>query len=263
MVITDRFVYLHIPKSGGTFVEEALSRLLTNGPSLYIDTANPPHRGNYGNPDQHERHCHVPLQYRNRPLLASVRNPYDHHVSLYEFGWWKSHPGDTFDPRRIVQAYPHFPELSFTEYLEAANDWDLSEPSYAPASGFGPLKAAGIGPLTFDFIRYLAPDPDAVYDALGQSGALLDASWLPPASFLPTHRLNHALYEFLLGQGYEPARLEFILGMAKVFPGGSKRSAAMAWPSYYDERSKALVRHRERFLFELFPEFDDARQAWQ
>ena len=155
MVITDRFVYLHIPKTGGTFVEEALSRLLS-GDTSYIDTANPPHRGTYGCPDQHERNCHVPAEYRDRPLLASVRNPYDHHVSLYEFGWWKTHPQDTFDPNRIAEAFPHFPELSFSEYLEAANDWDLNEPGYAPPGGYGPLKEHDIGPLSFDFIRFLA-----------------------------------------------------------------------------------------------------------
>lgn len=262
MVITGRFVYLHIPKTGGTFVEEALARVYAAGAEEYIDTANPPYRGSFGCPDQHERHCHVPAQYRDRPLLLSVRNPFDHHVSLYEFGWWKTHPGDTFDPARIVAAYPHFPDLSFAEYLAAVNDWDLNEPGYAPKGGYELLRASGLGPISFDFIRFLAPDPDAVFARLPE--VFPHGDWrglLPSASFLPTHRLNQSLHEFLLGQGNSPAQVDFILTLDKVLPGRSTRTEAMRWQDYYDEASRRLVRERERLLFELFPEFDTPASA--
>ena len=257
MVITDRFVYLHIPKTGGSFVEATLAELLGNGPGFYIDSADPPYRGSFGCADQHERYCHVPAQYRDRQMLLTVRNPYDHHVSLYEFGWWKSHPGDTFDPDRIKAAYPRFPDLSFAEYLRAINDWELNEPGYAPAAGYGALAALEIGPLSFDFIRFLAPDPEQVFanlPGLASGGKL--RSCFPPASFLPTHDLNARLYDFLLSQGFDASQLEFIRSRDKLRPAGSTRTDAMHWAGYYDDASKQSVRRRERLLFEMFPEFD-------
>lgn len=257
MVITDRFVYLHIPKTGGTFVEASLAELLGNGPGLYIDSADPPYRGGFGCPDQHERYCQVPLQHRDKQMLLTVRNPYDHHVSLYEFGWWKTHPGDTFDPVRIKLAYPHFPDLAFPEYLAAVNDWELNEPSYAPAGGYGALAELEIGPISFDFIRFLARDPEQVFadlPALVAKGEL--PSCFPPASFIPTNDLNARLHGFLLSQGYAASQLDFILSRSKVRPAGSTRTEAMHWAGYYDDASKQLVRRRERVLFEIFPEFD-------
>lgn len=257
MVITDRFVYLHIPKTGGTFVEARLAQLLGNGPGLYIDSADPPHRGTFGCADQHERYCQVPLQHRDKQMLLTVRNPYDHHVSLYEFGWWKTHPGDTFDPSRIKAAYPHFPDLSFAQYLQASNDWGLNEPSYAPAGGYGVLSELEVGPLSFDFIRFLAPDPELVFANLPSLIARGELwSCFPPASFIPTHDLNAGLYRFLLSQGFVESQLESILSSDKLRPAGSTRTEAMHWASYYDDASRQLVRRRERLLFEMFPEFD-------
>lgn len=257
MVITDRFVYLHIPKTGGTFVEASLARLLEGGPGLYVDSANPPYRGSFGCPDQHERYCQVPAQHRDKQMLLTVRNPYDHHVSLYEFGWWKTHPGDTFDPDRIRAAFPHFPELEFAEYLAAVNDWELNEPSYAPAGGYGVLAELEIGPLSFDFIRFLAAEPEDVFAKLPdlvQAGNL--RSNFPAASFIPTDQLNVRLHAFLLGEGYPAPQLDFILSSEKIRPAGSTRTETMPWTSYYDDASKRLVRRRERLLFEMFPEFD-------
>lgn len=258
MVITDRFLYIHIPKSGGTFVEKALRLLLAAESELYIDTSSPPNRGRFGCPDQHERYCQVPIEYRMKQLLVTIRNPYDHHVSLFEFGWWKSHPHDTFDPLRIKAAFPHFPELSFGEYLAAVNEWELIDPSYAPPGGYGALADLGLGPLTFDFIRFLSPDPDSVFARLSQF--LAEKSYrhdMPAATFIPTHRLNTGLHGFLLEMGFERSRIDFILSLGRELPEGSTRTEEMTWPGYYTEESRQLIRERERFLFEIFPEFDE------
>jgi hypothetical protein len=257
VILTESFVYLHIPKTGGTFVEAALGQVLKPRCRTYTDTSETEHRGRYGVPDQHERLCDVPAEFRDRPLLVSVRNPYDHHVSLYEFGWWRHHPRDTFDPDKVRTAYPRFPDLTFREYVHAVNDWGLNEPSYAPRGGYGQLAALNVGPLTFDFIRFLARDPEQVLSELGEplvgEGGL---AWLPEATFLPMHRLNASLHAFLLEQGLSHDAADPVLTMARVLPDGSTRSAGMTWPGYYDDATRALVRHRERLLFSLFPEFE-------
>jgi hypothetical protein len=258
MVITDRFVYLHIPKSGGTFVEEALRLLFAEEPGLYFDTSTPPYRGRFGCAGQHECFFQVPIEHQNKKLLVTIRNPYDRHVSLFEFGWWKNHPHDTFDPLRIKAAFPHFPELSFGEYLTAVNDWELIDPSYAPAGGHAAFADLGVGPMTFDMIRFLAPDPESVFAGLPEF--LSEKKYrheLPAATFVPTHRLNTGLHAFLLEMGFERSRIDFILSLGRILPDGSTRTEDMAWPDYYTPETRQLVRDRERMLFEMFPEFDE------
>ncbi len=79
MLICDRFVYIHMPKTGGTFVRHALTKLLAKCDIAFFD-------------DQDNKHAgveRIPDRYRHLPVLATIRNPFDHLVSLYEFGWWK------------------------------------------------------------------------------------------------------------------------------------------------------------------------------
>lgn len=254
--MTDAFVYLHVPKTGGTFVETALGHSLRPQTQLYIDSSEPEHRGCFGVSDQHERYQDVPLRYRDRPILVTVRLPHDWHVSLYEFGWWRTHERDTFDPDAIRAAFPHFPRLTFAEYLDAVHDWDLAEPSYAPTVGYAALREHEVGAFTFDLIRYLAPDPEVVFADLQTH--LSDWSWLPPVRFLPTHRLGDALHDALVDLGYDSGGVR---ELGVVRPVGSTRTDEMSWPSYFDAARLARVQHQERHLLRLVPELQDALQS--
>jgi hypothetical protein len=60
----------------------------------------------------------------------------------------------------------------------------------------------------------------------------------------------------LLGAGYPKERLEFILHLGKIRPDGGSRDPASDWKDYYTCDLKALVREKERFLFEMFPDYD-------
>jgi hypothetical protein len=64
MIITDKFIFVHVPKTGGASMLQAL-----NGPRK---------RG----------HIHAPLssvERNNRPAFGFVRNPWDRMVSLYSY----------------------------------------------------------------------------------------------------------------------------------------------------------------------------------
>src|SRR5262245_35956998 len=69
MIAEDRFVFIHLHKSGGSFVNEFLLR--------HFPTAR---RIGY-----HYPLPVVPEQYRGLPVLSSVRNPWDAYVSYYVF----------------------------------------------------------------------------------------------------------------------------------------------------------------------------------
>jgi len=69
MIVTDRFVFLHLHKSGGTFVNECLLRFVPEA-----------HEIGYHLP----RHL-IPPESRSLPVLGFVRNPWSYYVSWHAF----------------------------------------------------------------------------------------------------------------------------------------------------------------------------------
>jgi len=71
MIVTDRFVFVHLPRTGGTFVSEVIRKFF---------------------PSAHEIGHHLPWEllpreYSHLPVLGTVRNPWEFYVSLYHYVW--------------------------------------------------------------------------------------------------------------------------------------------------------------------------------
>ena len=77
-----------------------------------------------------------------------------------------------------------------------------------------------------------------------------------PVHYLHTDNLNQELHDYLLQHGCKAEDLEFILQSGKIFPPEGGRSEEEKWQQYYTPELKAYVRHKERILFNIFPEFD-------
>jgi hypothetical protein len=73
MLIHDRFVFLHVPKTGGSFLGRMLRQELGCRPLPDV-----PRSSHYG-------WNRIPAEARGRPVLAFVRNPWDWYVSWYSF----------------------------------------------------------------------------------------------------------------------------------------------------------------------------------
>src|SRR5262245_1870540 len=128
MLFTDRYCFVHMPKTGGTFVTTVLLRVhgirwtwLTHlASSVKRDLT---YRGEYGtfiyNNKKHGTCSDIPAAHRHKQVLATVRSPYDLYVSQYEFGWWKRR--EMLPYLRAVPGfardYAHFPDLSFAEFV--------------------------------------------------------------------------------------------------------------------------------------------------
>jgi hypothetical protein len=260
MIFTDRFVFVHVPKTGGTFVSTVLFRLygvrwtwLTH----FISSMKPnlAYRKPLGTFIYHNnKHgfCNeIPEPHRHKPVLACVRNPFDLYVSQYEFGWWRRKeflpyyravPGFDHD-------YPRFPDLNFEEYVRLANA-AFCRPRDAPGTPMG-LQSEML-------VKYFFRDPEAALATLDegqvQSGAC--RAQMFPVHFLHTHRLNEGLHAFLLEMGYPPQEVEFVRGMGKILPGGKGRSAGQKWEKYYTPALKEDLRRREWLYLSLVPEYD-------
>ncbi|HEX5726024.1 MAG TPA: hypothetical protein VFX98_11200 [Longimicrobiaceae bacterium] len=257
MIFTDRFVYVHEPKTGGSFVTEALLRLygLEWSKRLRLEAMLRGHATRNGGPYgsftyhnlKHGTYSQVPPPHREKLVLATVRGPYEMYVSQYEFGWWRRR-----EVRRHFAAvpafgrrFPRFPDLSFPEFVEL---WDAA---------MGDPEEEGRGAWTRQFIRFYFREPERVRawpdDVLRDPEARRAA--MPRIHFVPTDRLREGLHAFLLDRGYRPGDVQFVLEMGKVLP-GKGRSDEQRWERYYTPELKARVRRRERLLLEIIPEFD-------
>ena len=67
MIVTDKFVFVHLPRSGGTFVSDVIKKFF---------------------PSAHEIGYHLPravlpTEYSHLPVLGAVRNPWEFYASWY------------------------------------------------------------------------------------------------------------------------------------------------------------------------------------
>ena len=83
MIVTDRFVFLHLHKSGGSFVNEFLLRFVASARRI----------------GYHLPRMLIPAEYAHLPVLGFVRNPWSYYVSWYSFQSQRPRPNALY---RIV-----------------------------------------------------------------------------------------------------------------------------------------------------------------
>jgi hypothetical protein len=80
MIVTDRLVFLHLHKSGGTFVNALLMRCARSAMRV----------------GYHLPYRELPEIYRNLPVLGTVRSPWAYYVSWYHFQRSQQNPNILF-----------------------------------------------------------------------------------------------------------------------------------------------------------------------
>lgn len=262
MIITDRFVHVHEPKTGGSFVTATLLRLhgirWTRWTHLVTALRSEvTWRGPFGDfvyhRNKHGTCNEAPARYRNRPFLATIRNPFDLYVSEYEFGWWKRR--DMWPYYRAIKdfrtRFATFPALTFEQYVSLAN-LAFRATTNVPVTDVQP------GLMTERFVRYYCRHPGEVLQGLRESPADVGIvrSDLHDVTFLRTRGLNAQLHQYLKSKGYPDDAIAFIPTLARVLPQGKGRPADQPWQGYYTPELRQLVRQREAALFDLIPEFE-------
>ena len=80
MIVTDRLVFLHLHKSGGTFVNALLMQCVPSARQV----------------GYHLPYRELPPQFSNLPVVGTVRNPWDYYVSWYHFQRGQAEPNILF-----------------------------------------------------------------------------------------------------------------------------------------------------------------------
>jgi len=281
MIITDDFVYIHFPKTGGTFVSKVLTELyqykrqykiLKSFPKTIKNNINNRYKiqlrgfielgiGEFG---QHAP-CHqIPEEHRNKPILTNIRNPYDRYVSHYEYQWWKRRPEDDFEfytLKDLKEKCPKFPDLDFEEYLNLWNSIWLPDKIKKRANIDLKIEKS-FGLETYNFIEFYFKNPPKVIHEVyhNYQNYTLEKKYnfdmFNDIHFLKMDQLNSDLYNFLLNLGWKKNEISFILNSDKILPPGSARTKEQTWQRYYTPELKDLIRQKDKFIFEIFPEFD-------
>ena len=158
---------------------------------------------------------------------------------------------------KIQKKYPHFPDLSFEEYI---NLWNAI---WLPATIKNSYvdDAESFGLETFDFITFFFRNAQEVFTKVNKHYDSYIASQrykvdMYNVHFIRTDRLNEELYDFLLNMGWNRNEVEFVLDLEKIFPKEGGRSREQVWEKYYTRKLKSIIRRKERLVFDIFPQFD-------
>lgn len=110
MLVTDKFVFIHLPRTGGTFVSDVIAKFF---------------------PSAHEIGYHLPREllpkeYSHLPILGAVRSPWEFYVS-----WYHHHKtSDRYSAQKNVLfcAVSEDRKLDFTQTIRNALDLGVSQP---------------------------------------------------------------------------------------------------------------------------------------
>src|SRR6476659_9482507 len=142
MIATDRFVFIHLHKSGGSFVNECLLRFFPAARQL----------------GYHLPLSLLPAEYRTLPVLGFVRSPWSYYVSWYAFQSQRPRPNALF--RCVSDDGALDFEASVRNLVDIGNDPArlgrllAALPDHYAAAGFGlnlprfalaPIGGSGLG----------------------------------------------------------------------------------------------------------------------
>ena len=256
MLISDTFVVLHPPKTGGSFVTEAIQELYVGSEGRSLTS--------------HEKHgavADIPFEDRSKQLVVTVRNPFEYYASVYQFGYWigreeepTAAPWDCAEMRRQFASYPY---LTFEEFIKGT--FELGRESGSPA--VQQIKQQlKLGPLTMLILKFSVPDYVEVLERL-----TVDKDTRPLKAliarvrFLHAESLNRDTFHWLLDLGISRAVAENVIHKSKVQPRNSPNGNILRnghgqprdrhWSTYFNSFTRAIVVRHEWLFFELLPEY--------
>ena len=220
MIITESFVFLNYPKTGSTFVREALSELYANAPTRHWPWRKKRHFEMYmapnvrdvspmraGSPNPHGTYWQIPKRARHLPVYSVFRDPLERVISAYYYADWKRQEGALAELDTIKQKYPSFPDLGILDYLEYLH-------CFYPRK----LSVGGeiFGTLATDFVHFFLREVEKENQKTFNFSSLMDLQdSMGHVCFLDNSNLNQELADMLLKHGYGNDDVLFIREKSK------------------------------------------------
>lgn len=153
MIASPRFVFLHLHKSGGTFVNECLLRFVPQTRQL----------------GYHLPRTAIPAELAALPVLGVVRNPWSYYVSWYAFQSTRPQPNALF--RELSDSGRAGFAGTIRNALELSTDAPLRERVVAalpanytgrglnlPGAALAPIAGSGLGLYSYLYRYLFGPD---------------------------------------------------------------------------------------------------------
>ena len=212
MFLCNRFVFVHLPKTGGTFVRTLLSEFI---PKDWDVAINPGH----GTTKE------IPETYKNLPVIGFIRNPWDYYVSWYNYFLTrhKQDPG-----------------------IEPGSDLFL----VASDSGRNDFKTTILNTLKNDVLRSL--DIGGLsYLYLGMYGINLEQVYKPPHNTL-IGKIEHIRSDLvrMLGDVGVEISAEF-QNQIQSRPATNKFEHPY-YREYYDDELRELIQYKDRIIISKY-----------
>ena len=175
MIATKDFIFIHAPKTGGTFVMKILDELYKNDIKEIAD--------------KHAYSKDIPDIYRKLPKVLCLRDPLEWYESHYLYGWWRRYP-ETFPGFSKIDVN----NLSFFDFIIKWNSyWAGDLDDFADENKH-------FGKLSYVTILYIFDNPNPLIEDIRKNGSagFWERNPLPKnITILNTKNLNNDLYNFL------------------------------------------------------------------
>lgn len=272
MYISDKFVYTELHKTAGTHLGKWLD-ILAPG-------------------EQVGKHNVIPANLRDRPIIGSIRNPWDWYVSLWGYGcdkrgsvWYQTTDGVNLRyywqqlSDEMGMAYPTLP-IVLRQLMADLNkpkaEWaeayaDSTDPEcfkkwlklvfsqerkldLREGYGFSGISdVAGI--LSYRFFKFFTDLGDRIYDkGLLHNGATLEGLWADHKIASHFIRMEHLEDDLLKVMAAVGIEVSDTNRAELLAAKDKKTNTSSRLPAshYYDDESIALVRNSESFLIDTF-----------
>ncbi len=262
MFVTDDFAFVHIPKTGGTFVRQCLMSLLERGPidrlahgirrskrlPKYMRVRLPFYPYRYWEVgSQHSFLRHLPPQYRRLVKLSCKRSPLSLYRSHYTFGWWASNPSKMFidEASRNATLNDNLTFEDFVKYFDEYGNWSNHQ-----------LNKHRVGNLSAEFIfafteEHQRADVFNAYPNVDEMVAVF-RDVTTNVKFLSCEWLSTELADFLRERGLPADDCNWVAEQRPINMSKTRRVVTI------EAATESYIREREQFLFRLFPEYDRA-----
>ena len=254
MLITDDFCFIHIPKSGGTFVLAVMEDLYaatrtTKNTCIVYES-----KDISGIVNGHNYASHIPIEHRSLPVLSTIRNPFDRYASFYTYEYNEKLLGrEYFDHKFLLDHYENYPNISFRDYLHLIVHY---ERDCILSKRFNVEVRADIGLYSIHFILAFFIDPiyflkNASDDDILSIRGMDDVKHLTyDTHFLRVEELNRDLFGYLIAKGWPHNEAARIFEYPKINRG--KKRNSKPWKTYYSEEFLNEVRYKEAPAFSAF-----------
>lgn len=225
MITTNRFVHIHLHKSGGTFVNECLLRFLPDARRL----------------GYHLPRSLLPPEFSALPVLGFVRNPWSYYVSWYAFQSQRPQPNALFrclsengtvDFNATIRNMLSLgqPDGKLDALLPLLPDRYVQHGLNLPGFALAPIRNSGIG--FYSYLYHYMYNGDAAGLFIGR-----------------TENLRADLLGFLQREDVEVS-----FALRDFIERETPRNASThgAFQDYYDEQTRRLVAERDAAVIDAY-----------